>query len=29
MLSKHRVWIAVVFGLVVIGVIYGVTHPRV
>jgi RND family efflux transporter MFP subunit len=28
MLSKHRVWIAVVFGLVVIGVIYGVTRPK-
>jgi RND family efflux transporter MFP subunit len=28
MLSKHKVWIAVVFGLVVIGVIYGVTRPK-
>ena len=28
MLSKHKVWAAVVFGLVVIGVIYGVTRPK-
>jgi RND family efflux transporter MFP subunit len=28
MLSKHKVWVAVVFGLVVIGVIYGVTRPK-
>jgi membrane fusion protein, multidrug efflux system len=28
MLSKHKVWVSVVFGLVVIGVIYGVTRPK-
>jgi RND family efflux transporter MFP subunit len=28
MLSKHKVWVAVVFGLLVIGVIYGVMRPK-